>query len=253
MHLRGPRRRDAAARPDPVRRAAAAHDHPRRRGHRASASSRPASATGCRTSRCWRWTSSPAPARSSPTRPGRATCSTRSPTPTALSATRPGCGSRSSAVPGGVALRHVRFDDAGLLAKTIAEIVETATYDGVRVDGLDGVAFEPGEYYLTLATWTTGHSAGEPDQRLRRPGRLLPEHPAARDRPADDVRLPVALGHRLVLVLGRLRRAEPARSGGSGRGAGGAPTSTTSCSAWTGASRSPTGSTAAPAGRCASG
>ncbi len=35
VHLRAPRRRDAAARPDPARRAAAAHDHPRRRGHRA--------------------------------------------------------------------------------------------------------------------------------------------------------------------------------------------------------------------------
>ncbi len=57
-------------------------------------------------------------------------------------------------VPGFVALRHVRFDDAGLLAKTAAEIVETGEYDGTRVDGLDGVAFEPGESYLTLATWT---------------------------------------------------------------------------------------------------
>jgi len=60
---------------------------------------------------------------------------------------------RLEAVPGHVALRHVRFDDAGLLAKTIGEITETASYDGVRVDGMDGVAFGPGEYYLTLATW----------------------------------------------------------------------------------------------------
>ncbi len=56
-------------------------------------------------------------------------------------------------VPGYVALRHVRFDDLGLLTKTIAQITETRTYEGERVDGLDGVAFEPGEYYLTLATW----------------------------------------------------------------------------------------------------
>ncbi|MFJ9389671.1 FAD-binding oxidoreductase [Nocardioides sp. NPDC101246] len=59
-------------------------------------------------------------------------------------------------VPGYVALRHVRFDDLGLLTKTIAQITETRTYEGERVDGLDGVAFEPGEYYLTLATWTEG-------------------------------------------------------------------------------------------------
>ena len=52
-----------------------------------------------------------------------------------------------------VALRHVRFDDAALLAKTAAEIAESGAFDGVQVDGMDGVAFEPGEYYLTLATW----------------------------------------------------------------------------------------------------
>jgi len=56
-------------------------------------------------------------------------------------------------VPSYVALRHVRFDDLGLLAKTIAEIVDSRDYDGQRVDGLDGVAFGPGDYYLTLARW----------------------------------------------------------------------------------------------------
>jgi FAD/FMN-containing dehydrogenase len=57
-------------------------------------------------------------------------------------------------VPGHVALRHVRFDDAELMAKTIGEITATREYDGERVDGLDGVAFAPGEYYLTLARFT---------------------------------------------------------------------------------------------------
>jgi FAD/FMN-containing dehydrogenase len=57
-------------------------------------------------------------------------------------------------VPPYVALRHVRFDDPALLAKTVAEVVETREYDGARVDGLDGIAFAPGEYYLTLAGWT---------------------------------------------------------------------------------------------------
>ncbi|MCB8957571.1 MAG: FAD-binding oxidoreductase [Nocardioides sp.] len=61
---------------------------------------------------------------------------------------------RLEPVPGYVALRHVRFDDLGLLAKSIAEIAETASYDGERVDAVDGVAFEPGEYYLSLARWT---------------------------------------------------------------------------------------------------
>ena len=58
------------------------------------------------------------------------------------------------AVPAYVALRHLRFDDAALLAKTVTEIVETREHRGTRVDGLDGVAFAPGEYYLTLATWS---------------------------------------------------------------------------------------------------
>ena len=62
---------------------------------------------------------------------------------------------------------------------------------------------------------------------------------------ADDVRLPVALGHRLVLVLGRVRRCRTRGSAGCGRGAGGAATSTTGSSAWRTASASPPGSTGA--------
>ncbi len=66
-------------------------------------------------------------------------------------------------VPSYVSLRHVRFDDAGLLSKTISQIMETQEYDGVRVDGLDGTAFQPGEYYLTLATWSERASARPSD------------------------------------------------------------------------------------------
>ncbi|MFC5730759.1 MULTISPECIES: FAD-binding oxidoreductase [Nocardioides] len=57
-------------------------------------------------------------------------------------------------VPPYVSLRHVRIDDADLLAKTISEIAATQEYDGVPVHGLDGVAFGPGKYVLTLAQWT---------------------------------------------------------------------------------------------------
>jgi len=60
---------------------------------------------------------------------------------------------RLEKVPPYVALRHVRFHEPDKLAAAIAEIVETREWDGVRVDGLDGVAFAPGEYYLTLAEW----------------------------------------------------------------------------------------------------
>ena len=52
-----------------------------------------------------------------------------------------------------VALRHVRFDDAAQLAKTVAEIADARRWDGERVDGLDGVSFAPDELYLTLARW----------------------------------------------------------------------------------------------------
>jgi len=56
-------------------------------------------------------------------------------------------------VPAQVALRHVRFSDFGLMAKAIEEIVETRQWHGERVDGLDGVVFEPGEGYFTIARW----------------------------------------------------------------------------------------------------
>lgn len=61
---------------------------------------------------------------------------------------------RLAPVPAYVALRHVRFDDAGLMAKTLGEIAATQEYDGERVDGLDGVSFGPGEHVLTIAQWT---------------------------------------------------------------------------------------------------
>ena len=57
-------------------------------------------------------------------------------------------------VPPYVALRHVRFDDAGALAEAVARIVDEREWAGQRVDGLDGVAFTPDELYLTLTRWT---------------------------------------------------------------------------------------------------
>ncbi|ANH40178.1 putative xylitol oxidase [Nocardioides dokdonensis FR1436] len=55
--------------------------------------------------------------------------------------------------PGRVALRHVRLDDPARLVEAIARITAEGEWEGTRVDGLDGVAFAPGEHYLTLATW----------------------------------------------------------------------------------------------------
>ena len=59
------------------------------------------------------------------------------------------------AVPGHVALRHVLFDDTFALQEAIASITATREWRGEKVDAMDGTAFEPGEYYLTLARWTT--------------------------------------------------------------------------------------------------
>jgi FAD/FMN-containing dehydrogenase len=55
--------------------------------------------------------------------------------------------------PSHVALRHVRFGDTAALEDAIAAITDTREWDGQRVDAMDGTAFEPGEYYLTLARW----------------------------------------------------------------------------------------------------
>ena len=154
MHLRAPRRGDARARPDPAGRAAAADDHPRRRGHRArhrvdQLPQRAAARVGARDGRAHR-------GRRGRHDQARATsCSTPSPTPTARSATRPGCGSSSSRCRPYVALRHVRFDDAGRAGRGRRRASSTTrAWDGERVDGLDGVAFAPDELYLTLARWT---------------------------------------------------------------------------------------------------
>ena len=57
-------------------------------------------------------------------------------------------------VPGHVALRHVRFEDAAALTDAVGRIVGERAWAGERVDGVDGVAFSPGELYLTLARWT---------------------------------------------------------------------------------------------------
>jgi FAD/FMN-containing dehydrogenase len=67
---------------------------------------------------------------------------------------------RLEPVPAYVDLRHVRFDDLDALAKAVEVVVEQREWDGVRVDGIDGVVFEPGEAYLTLARWDDGVSTG---------------------------------------------------------------------------------------------
>ncbi|MQY17856.1 FAD-binding oxidoreductase [Nocardia macrotermitis] len=58
------------------------------------------------------------------------------------------------AVPPYVALRHVRFHELAELESTMARIIDEGTYDGERVDYLDGVVFTAQESYLVLGRQT---------------------------------------------------------------------------------------------------
>ena len=138
------------------------------------------------------------------------TCSRPSRTPTAPSATPPGCASSWSR-----SARTSRCDTCGSTTprprrRRSPRSPRPAQWAGERVDGLDGTAFEPGCSTLTLARWTSspeGATLG-----LHRPAGLLALGAEARDRPAHHLRLPLALGHRLVLVLAGLRRPAPRRA-----------------------------------------
>jgi FAD/FMN-containing dehydrogenase len=52
-----------------------------------------------------------------------------------------------------MSLRHVPCGDAASLAKAIADVTAAGTYDGARVDYVDGTVFSATESYLTLATY----------------------------------------------------------------------------------------------------
>ncbi|WP_078330564.1 FAD-binding oxidoreductase [Mycobacteroides salmoniphilum] len=53
-----------------------------------------------------------------------------------------------------VALRHIRFHNLDELVTVMESIAGSATFQGERVDYLDGVVFTAGESYLTLGTQT---------------------------------------------------------------------------------------------------
>ena len=109
-----------------------------------------------------------------------------------------------------VALRHLRFHSLQELIATMDRIIETGGIDGTPVDYLDGVVFSAGR---ELPVCRRADHDTRTGQRLHRPAHLLPVDPAStargEARPAHHSRLPVAVGHRLVLVLARIRRAEP--------------------------------------------
>ena len=53
-----------------------------------------------------------------------------------------------------VALRHIRFHDLAALQSTMNTIADERSYDGERVDYLDGVVFTADEAYLTVGRQT---------------------------------------------------------------------------------------------------
>lgn len=53
-----------------------------------------------------------------------------------------------------VAMRHIRFHNLGELVTVMESIVDSAAFQGERVDYLDGVVFTAGESYLTLGAQT---------------------------------------------------------------------------------------------------
>ena len=113
---------------------------------------------------------------------------------------------RLERVPGFVSLRHLRFDDEDRLAASVAELVgdrQSRRPPGRRPRRRD----VPAGRVLPHPRHVDGRA--RPDVRLHRPADLLPLAPGAHHRPAHDARLPVALGHRLVLVLARLRCPAP--------------------------------------------
>ncbi len=102
-----------------------------------------------------------------------------------------------------VRLSHVRFHDVVDLAAAMAQVTSERHFDGEAVDYMDATMF--------------GRRRDVPDagplrrQRravgLHRTGHLLPVRTRTPHRRNDRSRLPVALGHRLVLVLVGVRRA----------------------------------------------
>ena len=139
-----------------------------------------------------------------------------------------------------VHVAHVRHSDA---AACFAEIARHCA-EG-RLDFLDGTVFGAGEMYLTLgrfvddAPWTSDYTF----ERIY--------YRSIRERDSDyldDARLPLAMGHRLVLVLEE-RQARSIRScGGCSAGSVSIRSRTRRSCAGTADGASPACSTASPAG-----
>ena len=144
--------------------------------------------------------------------PGRATptSSAASPTPTARSATPRGCASSSSRSAARRAAPRALPRPRRRSSPRSAAVVADAAFEGEPVDYVDGVVFSATESYLVL-----GRRSDEPGPTSDYTGRdiyyrsIQHDDPAPRRDRLTHPRLPVALGHRLVLVLPGVRCPEP--------------------------------------------
>jgi FAD/FMN-containing dehydrogenase len=100
-----------------------------------------------------------------------------------------------------VKLTHVRFDNA----EACFEALEKACRGGEH-DFVDGTVFGPDELYLTLASFV---DEAPLHQRLHGHENLLSVHSGQNRGLPHRARLSVAVGHRLVLVLARVRVQKP--------------------------------------------
>ena len=171
------------------------------------ASSPPRSATGCRTSRCARWRCCPPTATSSPRRPDSEHADLFPAFPNSYGTL-------------GYALRlEIELQPVAPLRPPAARARRhrrPGQGDRRRLRPRPGSARLRRRHRVRPATSSTSRSAGSPTtpaaraQRLHRAADLLPLDPTSAPTDVPDRRgLPLALGHRLVLVLARVRRAAP--------------------------------------------
>ena len=193
----------------PLGRAPAQDDHPRRRGHRPRHRVHLASATVCHTSRSSSWRSSPATAQivmaaattSTPTVP------TGSRTPTGRLGYAVRLTIELEPVQPYVRLRHLPSTTPTLL-RAVGRICAERGHDGEHGRLRRRGRVRPGRGLPTAGRWTDDV---RPVPRSDYTGQQI-YYRSLRNAPrtTSPPRLPVALGHRLVLVLARIRRAEPA-------------------------------------------
>ena len=111
-----------------------------------------------------------------------------------------------------VALRHLRFRSLNDMVATMDRIIATGGLDGTPIDYLDGVVFSADESYLCVGvqTSTPGPVSDYTGQQIYY--RSIQHDNGEKHDRLDGSRLPLAVGHRLVLVFAGIRCAGPAHS-----------------------------------------